>query len=39
MYCRGSTGESGKEKNLFVSQATKHLQSLIHHENARMPDS
>lgn len=35
-----SVRESGKEKNrLFVSQATKHQQSLIHHENARMPDS
>lgn len=36
MYCRGSPGESGKEKNLFVSQATKHLESLIHDENGRM---
>lgn len=32
-------GNLVKKKNLFVSQATKHLESLIHHENARMPDS
>lgn len=40
MYCRNSTGNLvKKKKSLFVSQATKQLQSLIHHENARMPDS
>lgn len=36
MYCRSSTRECGKAKNsLCVSQATKHLKSLIHHKNVR----